>query len=88
MLSMHKLVMGDGYTYLTRQVAAGDVGLSASDPAVFLMRITVSKANLVALRAPFGPVQRKSRGGCSHAVSANEKAARNTPRGLWQNQPG
>src|SRR5215217_747871 len=26
-LSMHKLVAGDGYTYLTRHVAAGDTGL-------------------------------------------------------------
>src|ERR1700712_3412981 len=30
-LSMHKLVTGDGYTYLTRQVAAGDAGLSAAE---------------------------------------------------------
>ena len=33
-LSMHKLVVGDGYTYLTRHVAAGDVGLSAADSLV------------------------------------------------------
>jgi len=27
MMSMHKLTSGDGYAYLTRQVAAGDAGL-------------------------------------------------------------
>ena len=27
MMSMHKLTAGDGYAYLTRQVAAGDAGL-------------------------------------------------------------
>jgi len=30
-MSMHKLTAGDGYKYLTRHVAAGDVGLGASD---------------------------------------------------------
>src|SRR5665647_2391908 len=30
-MSMHKLTAGDGYRYLTRQVAAGDVGLGAGD---------------------------------------------------------
>lgn len=34
MMGMHKLLAGDGYTYLTRQVAAGDVGLSAALPLV------------------------------------------------------
>lgn len=29
-MSMHKLVAGDGYAYLTRQVAAGDAGLDPS----------------------------------------------------------
>ena len=29
MMSMHKLTAGDGYAYLTRQVAAGDAGLDA-----------------------------------------------------------
>ena len=33
-MSMHKLVAGDGYRYLTRQVAAGDTGLSATEPLV------------------------------------------------------
>ena len=28
-MSMHKLTAGDGYAYLTRQVAAGDAGLDA-----------------------------------------------------------
>ncbi|WP_315097409.1 MobF family relaxase [uncultured Cellulomonas sp.] len=28
---MHKLTVGDGYTYLTRHVAAGDAGLSGTD---------------------------------------------------------
>lgn len=31
MLSMHKLVAGDGYTYLTRHVAAGDTGLEQGE---------------------------------------------------------
>ena len=31
MMSMHKLTAGDGYRYLTRHVAAGDVGLSAAE---------------------------------------------------------
>src|SRR3954467_8101182 len=30
-MSMHKLTVGDGYTYLTRHVAAGDAGLSGID---------------------------------------------------------
>ena len=30
-MSMHKLVAGDGYAYLTRQVAAGDAALEAGD---------------------------------------------------------
>ncbi|NTW39452.1 MAG: relaxase domain-containing protein, partial [Cellulomonadaceae bacterium] len=30
-MSMHKLTVGDGYTYLTRHVAAGDAGLSGTD---------------------------------------------------------
>lgn len=30
-MSMHKLTVGDGYAYLTRHVAAGDIGLSGSD---------------------------------------------------------
>ncbi len=30
-MSMHKLTAGDGYRYLTRQVAAGDAGLSAAE---------------------------------------------------------
>ena len=34
MMSMHKLGAGDGYAYLTRQVAAGDVGLNARDSLV------------------------------------------------------
>ena len=34
MMSMHKLTAGDGYTYLTRHVAAGDVGLSPDDSLV------------------------------------------------------
>ena len=34
MMSMHKLGAGDGYTYLTRQVAAGDVGLDGRDSLV------------------------------------------------------
>ncbi len=33
-MSMHKLLGGDGYRYLTRQVAAGDARLAASDPLV------------------------------------------------------
>src|SRR5450830_1443589 len=31
MMSMHKLTSGDGYAYLTRQVAAGDAGLEPGD---------------------------------------------------------
>ena len=31
MMSMHKLTAGDGYRYLTRHVAAGDVGMGAGD---------------------------------------------------------
>ncbi len=34
MMSMHKLGACDGYAYLTRQVAAGDVGLDRSDSLV------------------------------------------------------
>ena len=34
MMSMHKLLAGDGYAYLTRHVAAGDAGLSADDSLV------------------------------------------------------
>src|SRR5665648_1172906 len=34
MMSMHKLTAGDGYTYLTRHVAAGDAGLSPDDSLV------------------------------------------------------
>lgn len=34
MMSMHKLMAGDGYTYLTRHVAAGDAGLSQADSLV------------------------------------------------------
>jgi hypothetical protein len=34
MLSMHKLLAGDGYTYLTSQVAAGETGLAAGEPLV------------------------------------------------------
>lgn len=34
MMSMHKLVGGDGYTYLTRQVAAGDARLADTEPLV------------------------------------------------------
>ena len=30
-MSMHKLTVGDGYTYLTRHVAAGDAGLSPGE---------------------------------------------------------
>ena len=30
-MSMHKLMAWDGYRYLTRHVAAGDVGLSAAE---------------------------------------------------------
>jgi len=30
-MSMHKLIAGDGYRYLTRNVAAGDAGLGAGD---------------------------------------------------------
>ena len=33
-MSMHKLLAGDGYTYLTRQVAAGDAGLAPQDSLV------------------------------------------------------
>ncbi len=33
-MGMHKLVAGDGYTYLTRQVAAGDARLAAAEPLV------------------------------------------------------
>jgi len=31
MMSMHKLTAGDGYTYLTRHVAAGDAGLEPGE---------------------------------------------------------
>ncbi len=34
MMSMHKLMAGDGYTYLTRHVAAGDAGLAHADSLV------------------------------------------------------
>jgi len=34
MMSMHKLMAGDGYTYLTRHVAAGDAGLNHADSLV------------------------------------------------------
>lgn len=34
MMSMHKLMAGDGYTYLTRHVAAGDAGLGHGDSLV------------------------------------------------------
>ena len=34
MMSMHKLISGDGYTYLTRHVAAGDACLAHSDSLV------------------------------------------------------
>ncbi len=34
MMSMHKLMAGDGYTYLTRHVAAGDAGLAHTDSLV------------------------------------------------------
>jgi conjugative relaxase-like TrwC/TraI family protein len=34
MMSMHKLMAGDGYTYLTRHVAAGDAGLGHADSLV------------------------------------------------------
>src|SRR5665648_982856 len=33
-MSMHKLLAGDGYAYLTRQVAAGDAGLGPDDSLV------------------------------------------------------
>src|SRR5665648_382010 len=33
-MSMHKLLAGDGYAYLTRQVAAGDSGLGPDDSLV------------------------------------------------------
>ncbi len=33
-MGMHKLVGGDGYRYLTRQVAVGDARLAAADPLV------------------------------------------------------
>lgn len=34
MMSMHKLMAGDGYAYLTRHVAAGDAGLAHTDSLV------------------------------------------------------
>ena len=40
MMGMHKLLTGDGYTYLTRQVAAGDAGLSAAEPLVVYYQAT------------------------------------------------
>src|SRR5665648_521200 len=40
MMSMHKLTAGNGYTYLTRHVAAGDAGLSPDDSLVAYYELT------------------------------------------------
>lgn len=39
-MSMHKLTVGDGYTYLTRHVAAGDGGLASGDSLTAYYELT------------------------------------------------
>jgi len=41
-MSMHKLLAGDGYAYLTRQVAAGDAGLGPDDSLVAYYEYSLS----------------------------------------------